>query len=91
MEESESIILENIKLREDLEVSKREYLKIVEESKSHIGVITRPNDGQNEEADAAGEASAEEIMELKNRAHILSEENQVLFQQISVLRSHFDH
>ena len=29
-------------------------------------------------------------MELKNRAHLLTEENQVLFQQNSFLRSHFD-
>jgi|DEB0MinimDraft_12_1074336.scaffolds.fasta_scaffold28461_2 hypothetical protein len=29
-------------------------------------------------------------MELKNRAHLLTEENQVLFQQISVLRAHYD-
>jgi hypothetical protein len=29
-------------------------------------------------------------MELKNRAHLLTEENQALFQQNSVLRSHYD-
>lgn len=29
-------------------------------------------------------------MELKNRAHLLTEENNLLFQQISVLRSHYD-
>ena len=29
-------------------------------------------------------------MDLKNRAHLLSEENEVLFKQISVLRQHYD-
>lgn len=30
------------------------------------------------------------VMELKNKAHMLSEENEILFQQITVLRSHYD-
>ena len=30
------------------------------------------------------------MMELKNRAHLLTEENQALFQQNAVLRSHYD-
>ena len=29
-------------------------------------------------------------MELKNKAHLLSEENEILFQQMTVLRSHYD-
>ena len=36
-----------------------------------------------------GEGS-DEMMELKNRAHLLTEENQALFQQNAVLRSHYD-
>ena len=41
-------------------------------------------------SDAAGLASTEEILDLKRRAHLLSEENQVLFQQISFLRAQND-
>ena len=35
-------------------------------------------------------SDVEETMDLKRRAHILSEENQVLFQQISFLRAQND-
>lgn len=32
----------------------------------------------------------QKIMELQNKNHLLSEENQILFQQIDVLRAHYD-
>ena len=60
--QSDTIVAENIQLREDLEVSKREYLKLIDETKN------RGNEGEEG-------GSNEETMELKNRAHILSEEN----------------
>ena len=73
------VVLENDQLREQLAMAKREYLRIVEENRDHAS-ITRPNKADGEgEAPAGGEnpgqASSEEIMELKNRAHLLSEEN----------------
>ena len=37
-------------------------------------------DGEPIEDNSGGVASLDEIMELKNRAHLLTEENQVLFQ-----------
>ena len=63
-------------------MSKREYLRIVEDNRDHAHVL-RPNkpNGQNENEEGpaignnAGQASSDEIMELKNRAHLLSEEN----------------
>ena len=70
-------------------------MRLVEENRDHAGV-TKANKKQGQEGDLGDEAnnggiaSLDEIMELKNRAHLLTEENQVLFQQISVLRSHFD-
>ena len=80
------VVQENDQLREQLAMAKREYLRIVEENRDHAS-ITRPNkpdgEGTGAEAPAGGEnpgqASSEEIMELKNRAHLLSEENQTLF------------
>ena len=77
-------------------MSKREYLRIVEENRDHANVV-RPNKA-NGQADpegpvvgeSAGQASSDEIMELKNRAHLLSEENQTLFQKVQVLMAHYD-
>jgi len=61
-------------LRDQLETSKRELLRIVEENRDHADV-TRANKGSDGENDEAGLASRDEIMELKNRAHLLTEEN----------------
>lgn len=32
----------------------------------------------------------DEVKELRERIHLLTEENQVLFEQITLLRSHYD-
>jgi len=77
-------------LRDELETAKREFLRIVEENRDHSDVTRANKSGDGEDNDKVSLASREEIMELKNRAHLLTEENQVLFQQISVLRSHYD-
>ena len=105
MGEFHGILLENDKLRDELEVQKREYQRIIEESKDNIGVtrankpsinigvegaISQERPSDSGEGSNPGLASVQVIMELKNRAHLLTEENQVLFQQISVLRSHYD-
>ena len=70
-------------MRDELEIQKREFLRLVEENRDHAGVI-KPNlkSGEEQEGDpsGAGVASLDEVMELKNRAHLLTEENQVLFQ-----------
>lgn len=34
--------------------------------------------------------STQELIDLKKRAHLLTEENEVLFQQITTLRQHYD-
>jgi chromosome segregation ATPase len=83
------VILENDQLRDQLETTKRELLRIVEENRDHADVV-RANKGSDGDNDEAGVASRDEIMELKNRAHLLTEENQALFQQISVFRAHYD-
>ena len=82
LQDCQVVVLENDQLREQLAMAKREYLRIVEENRDHAS-IARPNkadgEGAGAEAPAGGEnpgqASSEEIMELKNRAHLLSEEN----------------
>lgn len=82
-------MLENDQLREQLETTKREMQSLVHSNFKHFD-ITKPNKGENGEAADFGQASQGEIMELKNRAHLLSEENNSLLQQIGVLRSHYD-
>lgn len=65
LEDCKQVVSENTRLRDELETTKREYLKIVEENRDHADV-TRVED--------AG-ANKDEFMELKNRAHLLTEEN----------------
>ena len=36
-------------------------------------------------------ADPTEMKDLRTRVHLLTEENQVLFEQITLLRSHYDH
>lgn len=60
LEDCKIVILENDQLREQLETTKREYLSII--SQGDIG---------NKDSSA----SMDEVMELKNRAHLLTEEN----------------
>lgn len=73
MQDCEEVLLENSKLREQLEMHKREQMAKLEKNSAN----PEPSD-------------ADETMDLKRRAHLLSEENQVLFQQISFLRSQND-
>ena len=37
-----------------------------------------------------GEHNVDEVHELKQRVHFLTEENQSLFEQVTLLRAHFD-
>ena len=64
-EEAESVIIENDKLREQLRVKSQELQTFYKEKADHPEVL------------AAGDK--QEIIDLKNRAHLLSEENEVLF------------
>lgn len=73
MEDCQEVILENDRLREQLEAQKREFQKHLQTRKDQVGVL---NEGEEQAS------SNEEVMDLKNRAHLLSEENQVLFQQV---------
>lgn len=109
MQDLEEVLIENNTLREQLEVSKRQFHAIIDRNKENIDFIEgndkRPThirvesqsskpgaDGlstytKQADMDPAGIASNEEILDLKKRCHLLSEENQVLFQQTSFLRA----
>ena len=69
LEDCKQVVSENNKLKDELETTKREYLKIVEENRDHNEVTRTDDSGANKD----------EVMELRNRAHLLTEENQALF------------
>lgn len=77
LEDSKQIVLENDQLREQLETTKREMQQLVHMNFKHSD-ITKPNKADDGSAAEFGHASQSEIMELKNRAHLLSEENNSL-------------
>mmetsp|Transcript_13153 Transcript_13153/g.22266 ORF Transcript_13153/g.22266 Transcript_13153/m.22266 type:complete len:120 (+) Transcript_13153:470-829(+) len=81
MEDQREVIQEN----ERLYAVEIDYLKHLKEQKELIGVI--PSAKGDEGKEGQGD---DEIMELKNRTHLLTEENQVLFQQVQVLRASYD-
>ena len=86
MEDCRVVINENDQLREQLSIKNRELLKITKERAEHAA---DPNI-DNEAGEDVSKNATDQWMELKQRAHLLSEENEVLFQQITVLRSHYD-
>lgn len=70
------VVLENDQLSEQLESTKREMQALVNLNMKHVEVA-RTTDAM--EANETGHASSAEVMELKNRAHLLTEENNLLF------------
>lgn len=92
MEDCKAVIKENDELKERLQAKNRELLRISQERADNPvdalalgGADAAVGDGQD------GQTSTNQvIMELKNKAHLLSEENEILFQQINLLRSHYD-
>jgi hypothetical protein len=64
-----------------MEVQQREYLKLVEETREHADLLILRS---------SPDSSSEEIRELRQRLHLLTEENHSLFEQVTLLRAHFD-
>lgn len=67
----------------------RELLKISKEKEKNPGDYALGADDQVKTED--GSVSANKVIqELKNKVHLRSEENEILFQQITVLRAQYD-
>lgn len=65
---------QNETLVENLEVKNREYLKLVEETRDHVDILENLNqskDGQEEKL--------ENGQTMRDRLHLLTEENHILF------------
>jgi len=82
-EEIRALVRENEELAGRLEVQQREHLKLVEETRDNADLLAMRTGSLK----SAGE---EDTRELRNRVHLLTEENHVLFEQITLLRSHYD-
>ena len=53
MEDCQNVIIENDRLRDELEVQKREFLRLVEENRDHAGVIKANKKADGEPVDDA--------------------------------------
>lgn len=62
-----------------LEVQQREYLKLVEETRDNADLIAMK-----------GQGDGDEVRDMRARIHLLTEENHALFDQVTLLRAHFD-
>ena len=83
-EEIRGLTAENEELGARLEVQQREYLKLVEETRDNADLLAMRTGALK------GEGGADEAQELRERVHLLTEENHVLFEQVTLLRAHYD-
>lgn len=74
------ITRENEEMATRLEIQQREYLKMVEETRDNADLIAVKGQGQD----------GEEVRDMRARIHLLTEENHALFDQVTLLRAHFD-
>jgi len=75
---------ENEKLVASLEVKQREYLRLIEETR-----VNATNFEQLGAEDPAGDHTDSKEAN-RERVHLLTEENHILFEQVTLLRAHHD-
>ena len=78
------LIAENEKLVASLEIKQREYLRLIEETRSNHAALEEL--GAEEPSTAVGQDDSN----LRERVHLLTEENHILFEQVTLLRAHHD-
>lgn len=69
-----------------MEVKHREYFKLLSETRDSVDLLTLIGEGGR---DAHG-SDGESYKTLKERIHMLTEENHILFEQVTLLRVHHD-
>lgn len=77
---------ENEKLVENLEVKQREYLRLIEETRANVTALEM----FGADAPSSGEEASKDSSHSKERIHLLTEENHILFEQVTLLRAHHD-
>lgn len=89
-EEIQLLVKENEEIATRLDVQSREYLKLVEETRDNADLLALRTGGSLKKEGGESEFTVDEVKELRQRVHLLTEENQVLFEQITLLRSYYD-
>ena len=80
------MVSENEKLVSSLEVKQREYLRLIEETRANAAALESFG-AEDPHGGADGFESKEASRE---RIHLLTEENHILFEQVTLLRAHHD-
>ena len=73
-EEMRVVIKENEEYAQRLEVQQREYLKLVEETRDNADILAMRS------LEGSPVNGLDEVKELRERIHLLTEENQALFE-----------
>ena len=71
-----------------LDIQQREYLKLVEETRDNADLLAMKGGMYNSNGQGDG---GEEVRDMRARIHLLTEENHALFDQVTLLRAHFDN
>lgn len=66
---------ENETLVKNLAVKQREYLKLIEETRENVGILDNMNDSNAESSE-----KNESGQNMRERVHLLTEENHILFE-----------
>ena len=88
------LMSENERLVASLEVKQREYLRLIEETRANAAALEQL--GAEEPANVAagnadgGEDGSKDSGNSRERIHLLTEENHILFEQVTLLRAHHD-
>lgn len=64
-----------------LQIKQREYQKLIQETRKNVALL---------DEDIGSDQHQEENKNLKERYNLLSEENHILFEQVTLLRAHHD-
>jgi histidinol phosphatase-like enzyme len=72
-------------MAEDLEIKQREHLKLLQETRDNADVLMMIGEGGQRNTE-----SSEAFKQMKERIHLLTEENHILFEQVTLLRVHHD-
>ena len=79
---------ENEKLVSSLEVKQREYLRLIEETRVNVTALEELGADAPTEINQNGDGRESEVN--RERIHLLTEENHILFEQVTLLRAHHD-
>ena len=74
LDREKELIAENDRLAEDLEVKHREYFKLLSETRDNADLLTLLGDSSKQSE------NGESYKMLKERIHMLTEENHILFE-----------